>query len=437
MDAGHVNARAWGEILILKGSQRAGATALADHLMNERDNDHVNILELSGFLSDTLHGALSEAHAISKATRCRQFMFSLSLNPPLNHIATDKELLEAADRTGEKLGLADQPRAIVVHEKEGRRHAHVVWARIDANEMKAINLPHFKTKLRDLSRDLFLDHGWVLPDGLATYGNKSPLNFTLSEWQQAKRQDVDPREIKQMIRQAWDRSDSLVGLQNALEERGYFLARGDRRGFVALDVDGNVHSLPRWMGIKTKDVKAKLGSPDQLESADVVKASIRSKVTAQMRDYIGEIKAGHTEQLSPLRNEHRAMTFAHRQERQQVREGQEQRWIAETKSRSDRLNKGVRGLFDRLSGKATATRVENERDAMQCAKRDQEQRDYLIKAQMKERQELQARVLKLKRKQADERQLLAQSVSQSLRRKTQSQVHPKRHRRNQTPDLSI
>ena len=109
--------------------------------------------------------------------------------------------------------------------------------------MKAINLPHFKNKLRDLSRELFLDHGWVLPDGLATYGNKSPLNFTLEEWQQAKRQGLDPREIKQAFQQAWERCDSQVGFKNALEDRGYFLARGDRRGFVALDVDGNVYCI--------------------------------------------------------------------------------------------------------------------------------------------------------------------------------------------------
>ncbi len=421
--------------MILKGSQRAGASALADHLMNERDNDHVSTLELSGFVSDTLHGALSETHAISKATRCKQFMFSLSLNPPQDHIATDKELLEAADRAGVKLGLDGQPRAVIVHEKEGRRHAHVVWSRIDADEMKAINLPHFKTKLRDLSRDLFLDHGWVLPDGLATYGNKSPLNFTLAEWQQAKRQGVDPREIKQMFRQAWERSDSLVGLKNALEERGYFLARGDRRGFVALDIDGNVHALPRWTGINTKDVKAKLGSPDQLDSVDVVKASIRSKVTEQMRDYIGQIKDRHANDLEPLRDEHAQLNQEHRTERQKLKEGQDKRWLIETKERSDRLNKGLRGLFDRLTGKAKSIRTDNERDALQCAKRDQRQRDDMIKAQMKERQELQTRVRKLQRKHQDDRQILAHSISKTLRRKPINKTHsPDRRRR---PDLSL
>ena len=173
--------------MILKGSQRSGAKQLSEHLLNQRDNDHVSVLEVRGFASDNVHGAFQEAYAISKATQCKQFLFSLSLNPPSNHIASELDFLAAADRAEQALGLSDQPRAIIIHEKEGRRHAHVVWSRIDGDQLKAINLPHFKTKLRDLSRDLFLDHGWELPDGLASYGNKNPLNFTLEEWQQAKR----------------------------------------------------------------------------------------------------------------------------------------------------------------------------------------------------------------------------------------------------------
>jgi len=210
------------------------------------------MLRVAWFLSDQLHGALSEAHAISKATLCKQFMFSLSLNPPVGHDVTENAFIEAADRAEEKLGLNNQPRAIILHEKEGRRHAHVVWSRIDAIKMKAINLPHFKNKLRDVSRDLFLDYGWQLPDGLATYGNKSPLNFTLEEWQKAKRQNLDLREIKQAFQQAWERSDSQIGFKNALEDRGYFLAKGDRRGFVALDVDGNIYAIPKWTSLKAK-----------------------------------------------------------------------------------------------------------------------------------------------------------------------------------------
>ena len=131
MDAGDIDGSLGGKIMILKGSQRSGAKALADHLMNDRDNDHVSCLELNGFISEDLNGALLETHAISKATQCKQYMFSLSLNPPQDHIATEQDFLEAADRAEKLLGLDGQPRAIVVHEKEGRRHAHVVWSRIN------------------------------------------------------------------------------------------------------------------------------------------------------------------------------------------------------------------------------------------------------------------------------------------------------------------
>ena len=154
MDARDTDASLGDQVMILKGSQRAGAKALADHLMNDRDNDHITLLEVSGFMADDLHGALSEAHAISKATKCTQFMFSLSLNPPQDHVGSEQDFVDAADRAENALGLNGQPRAIIMHEKEGRRHAHVVWSRIDGDALKAINLAHFKNKLTSLSREL-------------------------------------------------------------------------------------------------------------------------------------------------------------------------------------------------------------------------------------------------------------------------------------------
>lgn len=65
----------------MKGSQRAGATQLAIHLLKD-ENEHVEIHEISGFVSDNPMGALKEAQAISKGTKCHQFLFSLSLSPP-------------------------------------------------------------------------------------------------------------------------------------------------------------------------------------------------------------------------------------------------------------------------------------------------------------------------------------------------------------------
>ncbi|MDX8350674.1 hypothetical protein SLH49_22010 [Cognatiyoonia sp. IB215446] len=124
--------------MILVASQRSGARALADHLMNDRDNDHVELAEISGFMADDLHGALDETYAIAKATRCKQYLFSLSLNPPEDAFVTDEGFREATDRVAQKLRLTDQPHAMVIHEKNGRRHAHVVWSRINAETITAI-----------------------------------------------------------------------------------------------------------------------------------------------------------------------------------------------------------------------------------------------------------------------------------------------------------
>lgn len=421
--------------MILKGSQRAGASALADHLMNGRDNEHVTVLQIRGFVADDLDGALSEAHAISTATQCKQFMFSLSLNPPQDHIASEQEFLDAANRAEQTLGLSNQPRAIIIHEKEGRRHAHVVWSRIDVDEMKAINLPHFKNKLRDVSRDLFLDHGWVLPDGLATYGNRNPLNFTLAEWQQAKRQDVDPREIKQMFGEIWERSDTLKSFSNAVSERGYFLAKGDRRGFVAVDVHGEVYALSRLVGAKAQAVKTKLGSPDDLASVADVRADIRSKVTSQLQTYIDQTKTKHQKDAQPLMDAKASMTAQHRTERQALEDGQEQRWLDETKARQDRLNTGLRGLLDKLTGKNSKMQNRNQAEALQCAKRDQEQRDHLVLAQMRDRQTLQAQVKKLRDRQTQDRKILARSIGQALR--AHRQVEQPTNARNRDRGLQL
>ena len=404
--------------MILVASQRSGARALADHLMNDRENDHVALADLSRFMAADLHGALDEAHAISKATKCKQYLFSVSLNPPEDCMVTEERFREAADRIADRLGLRDQPRALVIHEKQGRRHAHVVWSRIDAETMTAINLPHFKRKLRDLSRDLFLDHGWELPKGLKTYGDKDPLNFTLDQWQQAQRIGIDPREMKQLFREAWAQSDDLTSLSNALSNKGLYLAKGDRRGVVAVDIENNVYAVARWSGVKSRDVKQRIGDGEELPSVDEISSMLRHKKTEQVHDYIQQIKDRHAQTMQPFLEERAALVQSQREERADLKKKQERRWVEETKTRSDRLNKGLRGLFDRLTGSYRKTIQANERAALACAHRDQEQRDRLILAQMTERKILQERAKVMKAKHREESAQLAKTIAAYLKRPT-------------------
>ena len=149
--------------MILKASQRANAANLSRHLLNAKDNEHIELHDLRGFMADDLDGALKEAECIAKGTRCQQFLFSLSLSPPQDQDVSIETFETAIAMIEQKLGLEDQPRAIVFHEKDGRRHAHAVWSRIDSERMRAINLNHYKIKLRDVSRQLYIEHGWAMP----------------------------------------------------------------------------------------------------------------------------------------------------------------------------------------------------------------------------------------------------------------------------------
>ena len=137
--------------MILKGNQRAGGRQMALHLLNGEQNEHVNVHEVSGFMARDVLGALNEAYALSKGTKCKQFMYSLSLNPPQDEKVDIETFEKTLERVEQKLGLEGQPRVVVFHEKEGRRHAHCVWSRINTDEMKAVNISHPKLKLNDLS----------------------------------------------------------------------------------------------------------------------------------------------------------------------------------------------------------------------------------------------------------------------------------------------
>ncbi|MBO6816376.1 MAG: relaxase [Rhizobiaceae bacterium] len=381
--------------------------------MNDLDNDHIALHELRGFVGRDLHEALAEAHAISKGTKCEQYLFSLSLSPPKDADVGEQAFIDAIDKAEQALGLDDQPRAIVIHEKEGRRHAHAVWSRIDGKEMKAINLPHFKNRLMGLSRELYLEHGWDMPDGLRRDGGRSPLNFTLDEWQQAKRLKLNPREIKQSFQEAWQRSDNLESFEHALEERGYFLARGDRRGFVAVNIDGEVFPVPRMVGIKTKEVKAKLGDPDMLRSVEGTQAMIARKVTDKLREFINDVDRKHEKDFEPLEVKRDAMFTQHREERQRMLEGQKERWQAETRARALRLNTGLKGLWDKLRGQTAKIKHENQIEAWECAQRDQRQRHDMITAQMRDRRLLQTDIDALRRKHGHDRKLLMKEVQQA------------------------
>lgn len=374
--------------MILKGSQRAGGNQLAAHLLKTEENEHVQVHELRGFLSDDLKSAFQESYAVSKGTRAKQYLFSLSLNPPSKEKVSVETFEAAIETIEQRLGLEGQPRAIVFHEKDGRRHAHVVWSRIDAEHMKAINLPYYKMKLRDVSKELYLEHGWQMPRGFVDSKERDPATFTHAEWQQAKRAGHDPKALKRMFQECWAISDSRQAFANALQSRGYYLARGDRRGHVAVDYRGEIYAIAKYVGMKTKDVRKRLGDPDQLTSVEQTKAAIAARMTDALRRQVEEIEAHHRTQSASLTFRRSQIIQKQRDERAGLEKMQEARWAKENAERSQRMSKGLRGLWHRITGQYAKTRRQNEFEALKAMRRDQSEKDTLIYRHIEQRRTL-------------------------------------------------
>ncbi len=269
-----------------------------------------------------------------------------------------------------RLGLEGQPRAIVFHEKEGRRHAHAVWSRIDSETMTARPLPWFKTRLMDISRELYLHHEWDMPHGFIDQALRNPLNFSREEWQQAKRREVDPRLLKSMFRACWHATDNAATLKRALEEKGFFLARGDRRGVVAVDYRGEVYALGRYSGVKEKDVRGRFPKLEALPSVDAAYGKISPS-----------IEFCRTQ-----------MVQRQRHERAELGEAQKERWKAEERARAANLPRGFSGIWQRITGKYQKIKLQNEVETLKSWQRDRAEKDAMIARQQHERQDFRAAV---------------------------------------------
>lgn len=378
--------------MILKAKQRGDGRQLGQYLLTMGENEHIEVHEVRGFMAADVAGALSEVDAVAKGTKCRQPLFSVSLNPPPNETVRIETFDKAIDAIEEKHGLSGQPRVVIFHEKDGRRHAHAVWSRIDAETMTAKPLSFYKNKLNDISRQLYIENGWEMPRGLVDKANRDPRNFSLNEWQQAKRFGRHAGELKGLIQDAWAISDSKATFSRALEERGLYLARGDRRSHVAVSFDGQVISVARATGRKAKEVRARLGEPDDLRSVEEARRRIGDDILPRMKVHLDKARANAKQELDALDARREAMARAHAQERAKLDAGQKARFEAEARTRAERFRKGMAGLWDRLTGKRRELEKQNELEVLWTLQRDREQRQMMLNAQLRERQDLQTEI---------------------------------------------
>lgn len=277
--------------MIIKGGTRSGGRMLAEHLERADTNETVQLLDVRGTAATDLDGSFREMVAVASGTRCKKPLYHASINTARDERLTPEQWRHSVETLEKALGLTDQPRAVVRHVKDGREHVHVVWSRIDAENMKAISDSNNYYRHEEVARQLEQEFGHRAVEGVHT-GDKSKARpvaeANQAEQEQAAAGRAMPVKLaKGQLTAAWD--ETLTGQEFAdrIGEQGYTLARGNERDFVIVDWKGGVHSpRRRIVGMKAADIEARFSDidPDSLPSvADARAATIERGLTEQPR----------------------------------------------------------------------------------------------------------------------------------------------------------
>ena len=216
-----------------------------------------------------------------------------------------------------------------------------------------------------------------------------------------KRTNIDPRELRGAIIDCYRQADNAKSFAAALEERGLFLARGCRRGFVAVTMNGDVYSLSRILPDKTSEIAARLGDPVHLPSVAETQQRIASEIMPRLSGYIAEAKRIARPTMEPLAAKREALKVQHQAERQAFDQKIQARWDNEQRIRASRLRKGFAGAWDVLTGRYFKVRKQNEMEMTFARERDNTQRHTLVQSQLAARQALQDMIKESRRKEAE------------------------------------
>ena len=145
--------------MIIKGTSCAGAKRLATHLTRTDTNERAEVKDIRGVVAEDLLGALREMESVAAGARTTKPFYHGSINTRENERLTDEQRMQAIDKLEQALGLTGQARVVVIHEKEGREHCHIVWSRIDLDRMTAISDSHNYRKHEEVARALEKEFG--------------------------------------------------------------------------------------------------------------------------------------------------------------------------------------------------------------------------------------------------------------------------------------
>jgi|GEM_PF-3139456 len=324
--------------MVIKGKSIGHAAAHARHLMRTDQNDRIEFIEFDeSAASPTLKSVLTEYQVIAEhLTKAQKGMYIAALNPEEGETLTPDQWKEAVDILEKQLGLDNQPRTVVLHEKKGREHVHVVWQRTDLEHERVVDDEDNYAAHERASREIEKKFDLAITKGVHTRDKATePRPDRASkqkDHQQADRKGYDLDELKAEINQAFEEAEHGMGFIKKLEEMGCYLARGDKKNiFMIVPPEGGALKLSSTLkGISANEWKAKLSplTPHKLQTVSEIRREIENPKHPEIKDEAKQIKESYaqkrddlklkqTEELKRLQAEHRIENNEVNRERKQ------------------------------------------------------------------------------------------------------------------------
>ncbi|TDE08052.1 relaxase/mobilization nuclease domain-containing protein [Dyadobacter psychrotolerans] len=230
--------------MVIKGRSRGNGVQLADYLLNNIENDRAQLLDVVRGTSRPydLKKSLLEMSLSSELTKGVHGLYHAQINPAIgeDQPMSPEDWQRAADILEQHLGFDGQKRAIVLHEKKGRVHAHIVWERYD-HETGILKNDGQNYKKHDQAR--------------AEIERELGHEITPQRRDQTKEPDH-----KQELTKLWNHAKDGHSFVKEAEKSGYQIAYSDdRRPWRVVTPDGQSLDLVRQLdNAKTKDVRDRL-----------------------------------------------------------------------------------------------------------------------------------------------------------------------------------
>ena len=183
----------------------------------------------------------------------RDGLYHSEVNPAPEYAdkMTPDQWKRSADILAEELGLQNQPRAIVLHGgTDGRKHMHIVWARVDVETMKVISDGYNFAAHERASYRMELEFGHDFVPGKHAKRDRElqpefpRQDFDYAEAQMAERSPKSVGERMEQIRALQAAAANGLEFKRSLEDAGYILAQGER-GYIVVDEAGVFSALSK------------------------------------------------------------------------------------------------------------------------------------------------------------------------------------------------